>query len=65
MMPKCAYPPNAYDAKMRQGWFITHDPKNFVTNMCRANPNTSPHSPLDEESGDVFGFALHVFVTQL
>ena len=45
-----------------QGWFITHDPKNFVTNRCRATPNTSPDSRLDGVSGEVFGVALHLFV---
>ena len=33
-------------AKMRQGWFNSYDPNIFVTNRCRANPNTSPDSPL-------------------
>ena len=37
----------------------------MVTNRCRANPNTSPDSPLDGESGEVFGFAPHLFVTKL
>ena len=52
-------------AKMCQGWFITHYPKNFVTNRCRANSNTSPDSALDGESGEVFRFALHLFVAKL
>ena len=39
MRGDCAYP---MDAKMHQGWFIIHDPKNCVTNWCRVNPNTSP-----------------------
>ena len=45
--------------------FIAHDPKNLVINRCRANPNTSPDSLLDGESREVFGFALHLFVTRL
>ena len=49
---------------MCQGQFITHYPKNFVTNRCRANPNTSPDSPFDGESGEVFRFALHLLVTK-
>ena len=36
-----------------------------MTNRCRANPNTPPDSPLDGESGEVLGFALHLFVTKL
>ena len=36
-----------------------------MTNTCRANPNTSPDSPLDGESEEVFGFALHLFVKAL
>ena len=38
-------------------------PKNFVTIRCRANPNTSPDSPSDGESGEGFGLALHLIVT--
>ena len=36
-----------------------------MTNRCRANPNNSPDSPSNGESGEVFGFALHLFVTKL
>ena len=36
-----------------------------MTNRCRATPNTYPDSPLDGESGEVFGFALHLFVTKI
>ena len=32
---------------------------------CRANPNTSPDSPSDGESGEMFGFALHLSVKVL
>ena len=35
-----------------------------MTNTCRANPNTSADSPSDGESGEVFGVALHLFVTK-
>ena len=64
LSPEYAYLLNAYDAKKCQGWFIIHDPNNFVTNRCRATPNTSPDSPLDGESGEMFGFAPHLFVTK-
>ena len=36
-----------------------------MTNRCRANPDTSPNSPADGESREVFGFALHLLVTVL
>ena len=35
-----------------------------MTNRCRATPNTSPDSPSEGESGEVFGVALHLFVTK-
>ena len=35
-----------------------------MTNRCRANPYTSPDSPSNGESGDMFGFALDLFVTK-
>ena len=35
-----------------------------MTNRCGATPNTSPDSPSNGESGEVFGVALHLFVTQ-
>ena len=39
---------------------MNYDPKNFVTNRSRANPNTSPDSPLNGESGEVFVTKLQV-----
>ena len=36
-----------------------------MTNRCRATPNTSPDSPSNGESGEVFGIALHLFDTKL
>ena len=35
-----------------------------MTTRCSANPNTSPDSPSNRESGEVFGVALHLFVTK-
>ena len=37
----------------------------FVTNRCGPTPNTSPDSLSNGESGEVFGVALHLFVTKL
>ena len=64
-MPKCAYLLNAYDATKVPRLIPNHDPKNFVTNRCRATPNISPDSPLYGESGEVFGVALHLFITKI
>ena len=62
-MQKCAYLLSACDSINAPR--LIHHPwsQNFVTNRCGATPNTFPDSLLDGESGEVFEFALHLFVT--
>ena len=62
---ECTYLLNEYDAKLHQGKSITPEAYIFVINRCRVTPNTSPDSPSNGESGEVFGVALHLFVTKL
>ena len=60
----CTYLLNAYDAKTHQGYSVIREACSFVPNRDRANPNTSPDSPSNGESGEVFGFTLHLFFTK-
>ena len=64
MTPNDAYLLYAYDDKLHQGQSITLEAYVFVTNGCRATPDTFPDSPSNAESGEVFGVALHLFVTK-
>ena len=59
---ECTYLLNAYDGKLHQGYSNTLEAYIFVTNKYRATPNTSPDSPSNGESGEMFGVALHLFV---